>query len=103
VNYAYVDEDLFDFLQAAEYRESLLAVLVGRWFPGRLAEVKKISQTDDFQDPPGYFREAYEKDHEQAGRRLVSTGWIHAQGFGALRCKVCEVAGRSRQWQSRTA
>jgi putative restriction endonuclease len=61
VNYAYIDEDLFDFLQAAEYRESLLAVLVGRWFPGRLAEVKKISQTDDFQDPPGYFREAYEK------------------------------------------
>jgi putative restriction endonuclease len=59
VNHAYVDEDLFDFLQADKYRDSLLAVLVGRWFPGRLAEVKKISQTDDFQDPPGYFMEAY--------------------------------------------
>lgn len=61
VNYAYVDEDLFDFLQAMKYRESLLAVLVGRWFPGQLAEIKKISQTDAFQDPPSYFREAYEK------------------------------------------
>ena len=59
ISHAYLDEDLFDFLQGADYRESLLAVLVGRWFPGQLREVKKISQTDDFQDPPGYFREAY--------------------------------------------
>ena len=35
------------------------AVLVGRWFPGRLAEIKEISRTDEFQDPPGYFRDAY--------------------------------------------
>lgn len=61
ISHAYLDEDLFDFLLDASIRESLLAVLVGRWFPGRLAEVKKISQTDDFQDPPGYFMEAYEK------------------------------------------
>lgn len=59
IAYAYVDEDLFDFWQTATYRESLLAVLVGRWFPGRLAEIKEISLTDEFQDPPGYFREAY--------------------------------------------
>ncbi|NJL78879.1 MAG: hypothetical protein HC917_08605 [Richelia sp. SM2_1_7] len=56
---AYVDEDLFDFWQTPKYRESLQAVLVSRWFPGRLAEVKKISQTDEFQDPPGYVGEAY--------------------------------------------
>ncbi|PSN16708.1 hypothetical protein C7293_01150 [filamentous cyanobacterium CCT1] len=59
IAYAYVDEDLFDFWQATTYRESLLAVLVGRWFPGRLAEVKEISLTDEFQDLPGYFGEAY--------------------------------------------
>jgi putative restriction endonuclease len=61
VNYAYLDEDLFDLLQERDSRESLLAVLVGRWFPGQLAEIKKIAHTDDFQDPPGYFMEAYEK------------------------------------------
>ncbi len=59
ISFAYLDEDLFEFLQEEKYRESLLAVLVGRWFPGKLEEVKKISDTDDFQDPPGYFREAY--------------------------------------------
>lgn len=59
IAYAYVDEDLFDFWQIPTYRESLLAVLVGRWFPGRLAEIEEISSTDEFQDPPGYFRDAY--------------------------------------------
>lgn len=42
ISHAYLDEDLFDFLQNAPIRESLLAVLVERSFPGRLAEVKKI-------------------------------------------------------------
>jgi len=37
----------------------LLAVLVGRWFPGKLSEIKEIANTDEFQDPPGYFIEAY--------------------------------------------
>jgi putative restriction endonuclease len=59
VRYAYLDEDLFDFLSEASTRESLLAVLVGRWFPGRLDEIIEISKTDEFQDPPGYFIEAY--------------------------------------------
>jgi len=59
IDYAYVDEDLFDFLQDAPCRESLQAVLVGRWFPGRLAEIQEIARTDEFQDPPGYFMDAY--------------------------------------------
>lgn len=59
IAYAYVDEDLFDFWQIPKYRESLRAVLVARWFPGRRLEIAQISQTDEFQDPPGYFREAY--------------------------------------------
>jgi putative restriction endonuclease len=59
ISHAYLDEDLFDFLLDASIRKSLLAVLVGRWFPGRLAEVKKILQTDEFQEPPEYFLEAY--------------------------------------------
>ncbi|TVP71086.1 MAG: hypothetical protein EA342_00650 [Leptolyngbya sp. LCM1.Bin17] len=59
IAYAYVDEDLFDFWQVPKYRESLLAVLVGHWFPGQLAKVKEISKTDEFQDPPGYLRDAY--------------------------------------------
>lgn len=59
VSYAYLDEDLFDFLQEPSIRDSLLAVLVGRWFPGRLDKITEILQTDEFQEPPGYFREAY--------------------------------------------
>lgn len=59
ISHTYLDEDLFDFLLDASTREGLLAVLVGRWFPGKLAEVKKILQTDEFQEPPGYFLEAY--------------------------------------------
>ena len=59
VAYAYLDEDLFDFLQETSLRKSLLAILVGRWFPGRLEDIKKIARTDDFQNPPSYFREAY--------------------------------------------
>ena len=57
ISHAYVDEDLFEFWQDTPCRDSLQAVLVGQWFPGRLTEVKKISRTDDFQNPPGYFRE----------------------------------------------
>jgi len=59
ISHAYLDEDLFDFLQEPSTRESLRAVLVGRWFPGKLNDIKKISKADEFQDPPGYFVEAY--------------------------------------------
>ncbi|ASC69504.1 hypothetical protein XM38_004310 [Halomicronema hongdechloris C2206] len=59
ISHAYLDEDLFDFLQIPSTRESLLTILVRRWFPGQLEDIKKILQTDEFQDPPGYFREAY--------------------------------------------
>ncbi|NCJ06715.1 hypothetical protein GS597_09385 [Synechococcales cyanobacterium C] len=59
IAYAYVDEDLFDFWQDTPSRNSLQAVLVSRWFPGQLEEVKEISLTDEFQDPPGYFMDAY--------------------------------------------
>lgn len=52
IKYAYFDEDLFDFLNEDKYRESLLSVLVSRWFPGCLEEISKISNTDEFRDPP---------------------------------------------------
>ena len=60
VAYAYLDEDLFDFLHDEALRKSLQAVLVGRWFPGRLSDVKKIAATDDVLEPPAYFVEAYD-------------------------------------------
>jgi putative restriction endonuclease len=44
IKYAYLDEDLFEFLQEPLSCSSLVAVLVGRWFPGRLEEVQKISR-----------------------------------------------------------
>ncbi|RZM79145.1 hypothetical protein [Leptolyngbya iicbica] len=52
IRYAYFDEDLFDFLKDEKYRESLLSVLVGRWFPGQLYEIIAISETDNFRNPP---------------------------------------------------
>lgn len=52
IKYAYLDEDLFDFLRDIKYRNGLLAVLVSRWFPGRLDEIQDILDTDDFRNPP---------------------------------------------------
>jgi len=53
VNYAYLDEDLFDFLSIQKYRESLVTVLVARWFPGQLEEIKEIVNTDKLKEPLG--------------------------------------------------
>jgi putative restriction endonuclease len=61
VKYAYLDEDLFEFLQDPITRSSLITVLVARWFPGKLELVKEISQTDNFRDPPEYLRDGYEE------------------------------------------
>ncbi len=61
VKYAYLDEDLFDFLQSPTSRSSLLTVLVARWFPGKFELVEEISTTDEFRDPPEYFRDGYEE------------------------------------------
>lgn len=60
IAYAYIDEDLYDFFNDELCRDNLQAVLVSRWFPGRLIEIKEISQTDSFQNPSNSFREAYE-------------------------------------------
>jgi putative restriction endonuclease len=61
IKYAYLDEDLFEFLQDPITRSSLLTVLVARWFPGKFELVEKISQTDEFRDPPEYLRDNYEE------------------------------------------
>lgn len=61
IQYAYLDEDLFDFLQYSLSRSSLITVLVARWFPGKLGLVKEIAQTDEFRDPPEYLRDNYEE------------------------------------------
>ena len=61
VKYAYLDEDLFDFLQSSTSRSSLITVLVARWFPGKFELVEEISQTDEFRSPPEYLRDGYEE------------------------------------------
>lgn len=50
IKYAYLDEDLFDLLNISKYRECLLSVLVGQWFPGRLDEVISIAKTNLFRE-----------------------------------------------------
>lgn len=59
IKFAYLNEDLFEFLQKQSSRDSLLRVLVGRWFPGQFDLVEEISQTDELQDPPEYLRDGY--------------------------------------------
>jgi putative restriction endonuclease len=49
IEFAYLDEDLFECLQIAKYRDSLGRVLVGRWFSGKwplVEEIKTIDQPD---------------------------------------------------------
>lgn len=49
IKYAYLDEDLFDFLQMSVSRTSLVIVLVSRWFPNRHEEIEQIHlQSDEF-------------------------------------------------------
>ncbi len=61
VKYAYLDEELFKFLQDPIARSSLITVLVARWFPGKFELVEEISQTDEFRDLPEYLRDRYEE------------------------------------------
>lgn len=61
VKYAYLDEELFGFLQDPTTRSNLVTILVARWFPGKFELVEEISHTDEFRDPPEYLRNAYEE------------------------------------------
>ena len=61
IQYAYLDEDLFDFLQEPPSRSSLLSILVARWFPGKFALVEQIAQTDELRNPLEYLRDDYEE------------------------------------------
>ncbi len=61
VNYAYLDEDLFDFLREPKFCDSLLDSLALRWFPAHLDAIREIAKTDQFCDPPAYRRDAYER------------------------------------------
>jgi putative restriction endonuclease len=70
VKYAYLDEELFEFLQDPLSRSSLITVLVARWFPGRFELVKEISQTDKFRDPPEYLRDGYEELYNEQWKKI---------------------------------
>ncbi|MBN8564845.1 MAG: hypothetical protein J0L70_30390 [Leptolyngbya sp. UWPOB_LEPTO1] len=61
VKYAYLDEDLFEFLQSPSSRNSLLIVLVSRWFPGKTDLIEEIYQADKLGDFPEYLRDGYEE------------------------------------------
>ena len=61
IKYAYLDEELFEFLQDPIARSSLMTVLVARWFPGRFELVEQISQTDEFGHLSECFRDGYEE------------------------------------------
>lgn len=61
IKYAYLDEDLFEFLQDPMTRNSLITVLVAHWFPGGFELVEEVSQTDEFRNPPEYLKDSYKR------------------------------------------
>lgn len=62
VRFAYLDEDLFDLMNIQEYRNSFLAVLVSRWFPGRYEEIEKIASSREI-NPGQIFSKRIENNH----------------------------------------
>ena len=50
VNYAYVDDDLFNFLRDSESRNYLITAIVQEWFPEREREFQSLYQVDAFQE-----------------------------------------------------
>ncbi|NJL01735.1 MAG: hypothetical protein HC910_14665 [Spirulinaceae cyanobacterium SM2_1_0] len=66
VHYAYLDEDLFDFLREPKYRQCLLEALVLRWFSAHGDAIAGIAKTDRFCEPPAYRPEAYERFYVRA-------------------------------------
>ncbi len=59
IKFAYLDEDLFEFLQDPLSRSSLITVLAAHWFPGQFDRIEEISKTDKFKEPPEYLRDGY--------------------------------------------
>lgn len=57
IKFAYLDEDLFEFLQEPLSRSSLVTVLVAHWFPGQLDLVEEISQADERKDSLEHLRD----------------------------------------------
>lgn len=47
IKYAYLDEDLFEFLQDSLSRNSLTIVLGARWFPNQLDDIEAIVSKDE--------------------------------------------------------
>ncbi len=50
VNYAYIDEALFELLQDSASRANLIAVLIQSWFQGKDEQVKQLFKIDSFQE-----------------------------------------------------
>ena len=50
VNYAYVDDDLFNLLYDSESRNYLITAIVQEWFPEREREFQNLYQVDAFQE-----------------------------------------------------
>lgn len=59
IKFAYLDEDLFELLLEPSFRESLIRVLVARWFPGQQAQVSAISAMDELDDADAALLELY--------------------------------------------
>ena len=50
VEYAYLDEELFDYLQSPISRNALISALVEKWFSSQLSKVEKLMGVNPFKD-----------------------------------------------------
>lgn len=98
VNYAYVDEELFNFLQNLESRNYLATALVQEWFPEQEGEFQNLYNVDAFQE---FQLRLFEKggatysvrdleDQERAVVRDAAFRKIVVSLYGQ-RCTFCEL------------
>jgi len=53
IEFAYLDEDLFDFLKESKSRQSLTRILVNKWFPGQMDTVERLLEDQRYDERLG--------------------------------------------------
>jgi len=101
VSYAYLDEELFQFIILPESRMQLLRVLINKWFSDKQDEINSLFQIDAFQDFQNRLKEMggkiYSPDElkteeeetaivrDATFRKVVTSVYNHSCAFCGLR------------------
>jgi len=98
VDYAYLDDQLFEYLLAPDSRQKLIGALVTEWFPDRMAELAQLMKVDHFgQITESYRQEGgklYAPEVAEDEARLVVHDAAFRRTFVSIydyRCALCEL------------